>query len=260
MQLPLVHLFFKARSHHGTPESHGDSTHYETLGGGFEGDMKFPDGSDPRKPHLGKGAASAGNRQWPNNVIPYDLTAITSSEDRTKVVNAMKTLMNAVGKRKNTGKPCVTFQEKSPSDKDFIKVNYDPNGCSATVGYNRGKKMELSLLKGYCFESGHIQHELMHILGFHHEQSRPDRDSYITVNYQNIKPHEEDQFTKYHWGSQILNQNIPYDYNSIMHYSATAFSNNGKPTIVPKKPGAKIGQREKLSDIDVREIRAYYSC
>lgn len=29
-------------------------------------------------------------------------------------------------------------------------------------------------------------------------------------------------------------QGVAYDYSSIMHYSANAFSKNGQPTIVPK--------------------------
>ena len=48
------------------------------IGGGFEGDMILPDGYDPTKDYDGRGDAAYGPRQWPNNIVPYDLTLITT--------------------------------------------------------------------------------------------------------------------------------------------------------------------------------------
>ena len=39
-----------------------------------------------------------------------------------------------------------------------------------------------------CMVSGIIQHELTHVLGFYHEQSRPDRDTYVSIQWSNIQP------------------------------------------------------------------------
>lgn len=42
---------------------------------------------------------------------------------------------------------------------------------------------------GYdCMSLGEITHEVMHILGFSHEHTRPDRDRYVTILWDNIKP------------------------------------------------------------------------
>jgi hypothetical protein len=67
-------------------------------------------------------------------------------------------------------------------------------------------------------------------------------------------------FVKYQWNEELENQGHPYDYNSIMHYGGTFFTKNNQPTIVPHNPTAVIGQRVKLSDIDIAEVRQYYGC
>ena len=61
--------------------------------------------------------------------------------------------------------------------------------------------------------------------------------------------------------SQVKTQGVKYDYGSIMHYSAYAFSTNGKPTIQPKDRSVSIrtlGQRVRLSTRDLEHISALY--
>lgn len=46
----------------------------------------------------------------------------------------------------------------------------------------------------------------------------------------------EHNFRKYP-RSLVDSLGTPYDYASVMHYGGTAFSKNGRPTIVSRRPG-----------------------
>jgi Astacin (Peptidase family M12A) len=110
-------------------------------------------------------------------------------------------------------------------------------------------------LETACADVGGIAHELLHAAGFEHEQSRGDRDLYITIMWEDIAPQFRFAFEKRGEGAQDVG---PYDYGSIMHYGAYSFSQTGRPTIVPRTPHAPIGNREKLSEGEKQAITALY--
>jgi hypothetical protein len=53
-----------------------------------------------------------------------------------------------------------------------------------------------------------------------------------------------------------------YDYNSILHYSATAFSKGEDAiTLMPREgEPAVIGKKKNLSDTDIVKIKKMYKC
>lgn len=56
-------------------------------------------------------------------------------------------------------------------------------------------------------------------------------------------------------------QDLSYDYDSIMHYDAYAFSSNDHPTITPVNRAIKLdrlGQRERLSERDKEHMKVLY--
>jgi hypothetical protein len=54
---------------------------------------------------------------------------------------------------------------------------------------------------------------------------------------------------------------LSYDYDSVMHYSKTAFSRNGNPTLLPiRDTSAVIGQRHGFSRLDIEKVNTLYRC
>jgi hypothetical protein len=238
----------------------------QMLGGGFEGDMFLPKGFDPTG--RTRGTAKFGNVKWPNGIIPYDISAITDPADQKKITDAMQTLMYAVATPKEgttQRSACVYFRPRTSTDTVYFKIQYG-NGCSAHVGYMTGQQSTMTLQKNAgpqqtgCFYTQIIQHELLHVTGFFHEQSRPDRDNFLEIRLQNVEPAMQHNFNKYAWGSTAYNQGTTYDYASIMHYGTTAFTMNGQPTMIPRQAGADIGNAKQLSPTDITEVRHLYGC
>lgn len=158
---------------------------------------------------------------------------------------------------------CVRFTPYDPAiDKDYILISGNEQGCFSNLGRQGGEQIinfEPHPANIGCFRVISLVHELFHALGFVHMQSSTNRDKYIRIIWNKIKPQFLGNFEKY--GSNfVASMDHDYDYDSMMHYSRNAFSIDKKsPTIIPlKDPNARIGQRDHLSEKDISKLNKMY--
>jgi hypothetical protein len=111
--------------------------------------------------------------------------------------------------------------------------------CEANEGYEAIPAQPMSGSTDCTL--GTILHEMGHVIGLWHEQSRPDRDSYITVNYDNVIKGSWSNFEIISDDQQILSS---YDYASVMQYIPYAFTRNGGAVIESIPAGIPLGGYE----------------
>jgi hypothetical protein len=215
----------------------------------FEGDIM---GIDPK--NASRGLYGLDIYIWPNKEIPY---IIAGGVFTTAQINAIQTGMNWIMAR--TGN-CVRFVPRT-TQANYIRI-ISGQGCWSYIGCIGGMQ-DVSLQAGGCTYAGISAHELMHALGFHHEQNRPDRDNYVTINFQNIQSSAAYNFDRRTWNN--AGASTAYDFYSIMHYERNAFSINGADTIVPKPPYQGINlvnaaYKNDITNSDAAEIRYLYRC
>jgi len=220
-----------------------DLTHLDTIinAGQFEGDIV--------KQNRKRNAIVDNNKKWPNAIIPYLISSAFSSQERSVIANAIRTYET---------KTCIRFKART-TEADYIHILNGGSGqCYSMVGRQGGRQV-VSIGTG-CAYTVTVLHELMHAAGFWHEQSRTDRDQYVRINFQNIRSGLEYNFNSYS-SNQINDLKATYDYCSIMHYGATAFSKNGQPTItVLKSSNCVIGRANDFSEVDIKKLNTLYQC
>ncbi|XP_055353310.1 platelet-derived growth factor receptor beta-like [Paramacrobiotus metropolitanus] len=151
---------------------------------------------------------------------------------------------------------CVKFVERT-NETDYLLISTLGFRCQAHVGRSGGRQI-LSTQRACLHEHGSVQHELMHTLGFYHEHQRPDRDDNVEIIWSNISPEWNDSFAII---KGMETYRLPYDYDSVTHFSAYEYAINRRtPTIIPKVEGKQIGQNNNLSPLDVVRIHMRYKC
>lgn len=212
----------------------------------FEGDVRITQTDVDFLSGKVKSDAIIGSRYvWPDKKVPYVISGLNTAGRRA--------LTLAIAEY--TAKTCVRFIPRT-NQRDYVQF-FPGGGCYSNVG-RAGGMQRISLGRGCEYKSTAV-HEMMHALGFWHEQSRQDRDNFIRIIKANINPRMFYNFNKH----VSTTYGEPYDYVSVMHYSNRAFTSNGRQTIQAlNDPTRNFGQpiNGGLSRIDRNQVNKHYKC
>ena len=154
--------------------------------------------------------------------------------------------------QKNTGLSFVPYQGQSDA------IIFEPGGPDCTSALGRIGGLQPIRLADEC-RPAQIIHEIMHALGFFHEQSRPDRDEYLTIHWENIEERYRLQFAVVPPSYLEVLGDSAFDFNSVMLYRSHDFAlQNQLPTLSSKKSDPIEPVPYGLSNGDLKRLHRIY--
>lgn len=257
-----------------TDQSSGIPDGYTIIEGDIIMPISFVNSLKQRLPN--SPAATFNTNFWSNGIIPFEFdnpgcpvgapTTCVSAANQTAMLNAMAVLEGVAN---------LNFQQCASNNcsGDYVHIQSSATVNNSFVGRIGGEQVINIVSWGTRFI---IVHELLHCLGFFHEQSRPDRGTFVQILCNNIQGGCS--------GSTFLNNFTVesaataygnYDFDSVMHYGQCSFStNNTCPNVsIPFPDGGitisvlapntalwqnAIGQRNHLSALDQASVSFIY--
>ncbi len=166
-------------------------------------------------------------RRWPGGVIPFTINAgdfpdTPNQVDRLAIAAAITHWQNATN---------IRFQQRTNEFRyvEFVKGD-DNTSCHSHVGMVPvGGIATPGPQRIYCNPTKKaLRHEIGHAIGLWHEQSREDRDAFITIHRMHITSDKASNLDR-HVGDGTVHG--VYDYNSIMHYYKRTFAVDWQPAV-----------------------------
>lgn len=189
---------------------------------------------------------SGSSGLWPGGVIPYEIDGSVGDKLRAEIAAAVRELDE---------RTTLSIRPRTSLDQDYIVFNtQNPGGtCDSLLG-RRGGGGQPVRVNG-CGRAA-VMHEILHAAGFDHEHQRADRDAYVTILWENVQPAQREWLERIDKNRTV---HTAYDHHSIMHYQSTAFSRNGRPTIVSRVPGVDVRGVQQLSSLDIQAVDRVYA-
>jgi hypothetical protein len=177
----------------------------------------------PRTMAYNRQASGGWSYIWPKGYIPIRIDASVNNKQSLSGQSIYSNIVQAID---YYNEKTMAKMRPHTTEQDYIRIKYSPDtsfGGLSAVGRQGGEQiLWISPASGIS----EVLHELMHAIGFWHEQNRFDRDTYVQIQTDNILPGWE-----YAFQLEDGNASGPYDKSSLMHYRSNAFSKNKKPTI-----------------------------
>lgn len=190
------------------------------------------------------------SKLWPSSQIPVAFAVGFPEPLKLEVKAAIKymndeTVIEFVNAEEGIDEDLVIFQHREGAP------------CSSYLGRVGG--YQPIYMNSKC-KAQDVLHEMMHALGFVHEQQREDRDGRIKILWENI-----DEYFAYNFSILPDSMVHPYegsvfrlDFKSVMMYPETAFALEGKKSMLSLTRDKISPTYKGLSEIDKKRLEYLY--
>ncbi|XP_055996867.1 MAM and LDL-receptor class A domain-containing protein 1-like isoform X2 [Ostrea edulis] len=193
---------------------------------------------------------------WADKIIPYTIaSSLSVKQSNIDVINK--------GIKQFTDYTCLKWVPRGSTEASKASYStyiefFSGSGCWSYVGRVFRDKQQISLKDPGCVSVSTTVHEMTHAIGQMHEQSRSDRDNHVTMLWANTQDGKEN----FNMAKSSTHDYNPYDYESVLQYSLTSFSINGKPTMEfrDRRLDFLADSATGLMFYDIQDITDAYDC